>query len=288
MIYDIGLILEGGGMRGVYTAGVLDYFMDEGIWLAHCYGVSAGAVNATNYLSRQRGRTYRVTADYINDKRYCSVRNLITTGDLFGADFLYHQLPEKLDLFDYETFRTSQSNMFAVVSNVETGQSEYKELKDLKQDIQWLRASCSLPLISRFVNLDGNKYLDGGLSDSIPLEKSMNDGNMKNIVILTQHDGYQKQPEGSTATLNKLIYSKYPNLLHVGQTRHSKYNLQLSLVETQKYLGNALVIRPKKPVTIGRIEKDTKKLKELYEQGYADAKEHAEEIRAFLENAPTL
>lgn len=282
MIYDVGLILEGGGMRGVYTAGVLDYLMDEGIWISHLYGVSAGAVNATNYLARQRGRTFRVTVDYINDKRYCSIRNLIKTGDLFGADFLYNQLPNKIDPFDYGMFLLSDSTMTAVVSDVKTGLPVYKQIDDLKKDMQWLRASCSLPLISRFVHINGENYLDGGITDSIPLEQSMREGNRKNIVILTQHDGYQKQPEGASTFISKLRYWRYPKTLAAGKTRHLKYNKQLEFIKTQKELGNVYVIQPKMPVDISRIEKDTLKLKKLYEQGYADAKLHSSEFLKFL------
>lgn len=280
---NTGLILEGGGMRGVYTAGVLDCFMDNDIWLSHCYGVSAGAVNATNYLSKQRGRTFRITADYINDKRYCSVKNLLTTGDLFGADFLYNRIPNELDPFDYKAFEKSDTRMTAVVTNITTGQPEYKPLTDLRREMQWLRASCSLPLLSKPVALGGGSYLDGGISDSIPLAKAMKDGHTKNIVILTRHDGYQKEPEGITALLGRLLYSHYPRTLEVGKRRHLMYNRQLTLVAEQERLGNALVLRPKEPVTIGRAEKDKKKLTALYEQGYADAKEKRNEIMEFLE-----
>lgn len=283
MIFEAALILEGGGMRGVYTAGVLDFFMDAGIWLSHCYGVSAGAVNATNYLSRQRGRTFRISAGYINDKRYCSLHNLLTTGDLFGADFLYNRIPNELEPFDYKVFEKSDSSMTAVVTNVDTGKAEYKLLTDLRREMQWLRASCSLPLLAKIVELEGGHYLDGGISDSIPLEKSIEDGNSKNIVILTQHDGYQKQPEGVAALVGSLLYKKYPQTLEAGKQRHLMYNHQLELVKMQERLGNAIVICPKTPVEIGRAEKDTKKLTALYEQGYSNGKEKLDQIMDFLE-----
>lgn len=283
MIYRAGLILEGGGMRGVYTAGVLDFFMDAGIWLSHCYGVSAGAVNATNYLSKQRGRTFRISANYINDKRYCSVKNLLATGDLFGAEFLYNRIPNELDPFDYKTFESSDSRMTAVVTNVNTGEPQYKLITDLRREMQWLRASCSLPLLAKIVELESGHYLDGGITDSIPLERSMLDGNCKNIVILTRHSGYQKKPEGAAALLGSLFYQKYPQTLEAGKRRHLVYNRQLELVTEQERLGNALVICPKSPVTIGRAEKDTRKLTAFYDQGYADAKEKLEQIMGFLE-----
>lgn len=282
MIYDAGLILEGGGMRCVYTAGVLDYFMDHDIWIANCYGVSAGALNATNYKSKQRGRTFRVTANYINDKRYCSLKNLITTGNLFGTDFVYSHIPNNLDIFDYNTFQKSNIRMHAVVTNVDKGIPEYKALTDLKQEMVWLRASCSLPMLANIVEIDQGRYLDGGISDSIPLEKSINDGNQKNIVILTRHDGYQKKPERISSIVGKLFYRKFPRTLQAGKDRHLVYNQQLKHIKEQERIGKVLVICPQNEVTIGRTEKDTKKLTALYEQGYADAKEKLEQIQEFL------
>lgn len=283
MLLDAGLILEGGGMRGVYTAGVLDFFMDAGIRIAHCYGVSAGAVNATNYLSKQRGRTFQTTVRYINEKCYCSIQNLLTTGDFFGADFIYNRIPNALDPFDYDTFQKSDSHMIAVVTNVVTGLPEYKPLIDLRTQMQWLRASCSLPLISKILELDGEKYLDGGITDSIPLAKSMGDGNGKNIVILTQHNGYHKYPEHSKALVNGVRYARYPQMQKAIKQRHLMYNCQLELVAEQEKLGSALVIRPKAPVTISRLEKKVDKLTAFYEQGYEDAKEKLDEIMRFLE-----
>lgn len=283
MIFEVGLILEGGGMRGVYTAGVLDFFMDMGIRLSHCYSVSAGAVNATNYLSKQRGRTFRTTVNYINNKHYCSIYNLLTTGDLFGVDFLYNRIPNELDPFDYNAFEKSDSHMTAVVTNVDTGKAEYKLLTDLRREMQWLRASCSLPLLAKIVELEGVHYLDGGISDSIPLEKSIRDGYSKNIVILTQHKGYQKQPEGAAVWLSRLRYGKYSHTLAAGKQRHLMYNRQLELVAEQERQGNALVICPKAPVEIGRAEKNVKKLTALYKQGYTDAKEKLEQIMGFLD-----
>lgn len=283
MILNTGLILEGGGMRGVYTAGVLDFFMDTGIWLSHCYGVSAGAVNATNYLSKQRGRTFRTSVNYINDKRYCSIRNMLTTGDLFGADFLYNRIPNELDPFDYSTFEKNDSSLRVVVTNMDTGEAEYKLLTDLRKEMQWLRASCSLPMLAKIVKLDGRRYLDGGITDSIPLEQSIRDGNLKNIVILTREGGYKKQPEGVAGIIGSVLYHQYPQTVAAGRQRHLTYNRQLELVAEQERLGNALVICPKLPVEIGRAEKDTKKLTAFYEQGYADAKEKLEQIVEFLE-----
>lgn len=269
-------------MRGLYTAGVLDFLMDAGIWLSDCYGVSAGAVNATNYVSKQRGRTFRVTVNYINDKRYCSIRNWLRTGDLFGADFLYNRIPNELEPFDYDAFATSDTCMTAVVTNVATGKPTYRRLTDLRREMQWLRASCSLPMLANMVELDGRRYLDGGISDSIPLGKAIADGCEKNIVILTQHAGYQKKPDQLTAFLGSALFSRYPETLAAGKWRHVMYNRQLHLVEQEERAGNALVFRPRQSINIGRVEKDVKKLTALYEQGYADAKERQAEMIAFL------
>lgn len=282
MIFDAGLILEGGGMRGVYTAGVLDFFLEQNIEISHCYGVSAGAINAINYLSKQKQRTFRTTVSYIKDKRYCSIRNLLTTGDLFGSDFLYNRIPNELDPFDYEQFKKSTGRLTAVVSNVNNGQAEYKIIKDLRTQMQWLRASSSLPLVSRMVEINNGKYLDGGITDSIPLKRSMEDGNQKNIVILTRHKGYQKKADTISSLLGTLFYFRYPRILAAGKQRHSVYNKQLELAAQQERIGNAYIIQPQKPIKIKRTEKDTRKLKALYEQGYMDAKKHIDEIHTFL------
>lgn len=282
ILYHAGLILEGGGMRGLYTAGVLDYFLDHDIELAHCYGVSAGAVNATNYVSKQRGRSKRTTIDYIRDKRYCSMKNLVTTKNIFGTDFLYNRIPNELDPFDYESFKHSGSSMSAVVSNVRTGVSHYKEIKDLRKEMEWLRASCSLPFLSEMVEIEGEIYLDGGLSDSIPLKKAIQDGYQKNIVILTRQDGYQKKKETLSGAAGTLWYRKYPKLLRESKSRHIKYNQQLAYVKEQERLGNVFVFRPSNLFNINRLEKDTAKLMALYEQGYQDASKKAKELMCFL------
>lgn len=282
MEYNVGLILEGGAMRCVYTAGILDYFLDNDIHLLHCYGVSAGAVSATNYISRQRGRTLRTTIDYVNDRRYCSVRNLITTGNLFGTDFLYNRIPNELDVFDYDTFKENNGKMTAVVSDVVSGKPFYKELSDLREDMQWLRASCSLPFLAQIVELDNGRYLDGGLCDSIPLQKAIHDGHQRNVVILTRPDGYQKKQGKVSPLLGSVCYYKYPKLLKESKNRHLMYNQQLKLIEEQEKLGNVFVFRPKNLFQINRMEKDTMKLKELYHQGYQDAKDQNQKLINFL------
>ena len=183
---EAGLVVEGGGMRGVYTAGVLDYFMEKNLYFDDCYGVSAGACHISSYVSKQIGRSIKVTLDYINDKRYCSVNSLIKTGDMFGVEMLYDLIPNKLELYDYDTFNKFKGNFYSVVTNCKTGKAEYMKIKDMKKDIIAVRASSSLPLLSRIVEINGKEYLDGGITDSIPIKKSIKDGHKKNVVILTR------------------------------------------------------------------------------------------------------
>ena len=183
---QIGLILEGGGMRGLYTAGVLDFFLDKNIEFSSCYGVSAGAAHCCSYLSKQRERAFKASTEHLSNRNYASVYSLITTGDYFNSDFVYRKLPEELNPYDYEAFSRFEGEFYAVVTDCQSGQAEYKQIHDMKKDMDVIRASCSLPFLSKKVMIDGKAYLDGGVSDSIPLRKSMEDGNQKNVVILTR------------------------------------------------------------------------------------------------------
>lgn len=280
-MFDAGLILEGGGMRGVYTAGVLDFFLDKGLWFKSCYAVSAGAGHACSYLARQRGRAYAVNVDYLDDKRYMSVSSLLKTGDLFGADMLYHIIPDELYPIDCKAFAQNESRLYAVVTNCETGQAEYVPIKDLKTDLIYVRASASLPMVSRMVEIDGKKYLDGGVSDSIPLKKSIEDGNKKNVLVLTRDRTYRKQPGGMTPLI-RAKYRKYPALVKQIERRFAHYNETLDFIAREEAHGRAFVIRPKKPVNISRTEKDKGKLRTLYEEGLSDAKEAYGRLMKFL------
>lgn len=283
-MFDAGLILEGGGMRGVYTAGVLDFFLDKDIWFKNCYAVSAGAGNACSYLSRQRGRALAVNVDYLEDKRYCGLKSLLKTGDLFGADMIYNVIPNELNPIDYDAFRQNESSLYAAVTNCETGKAEYIPIRDLKTDLVYVRASASLPMVSRIVEIGGKKYLDGGVADSIPLKKSIDDGNRLNVLVLTRDQTYKKQP-GSFMPAIKLKYKKYPALVKQIERRFLHYNQTLSFIGQEQQGGRALVIRPKKPVAIGRMEKDRKKLLALYADGYRDAQDAYAALRDFLRSA---
>lgn len=279
---EAGLVVEGGGMRGVYTAGVLDYFMEKNLYFDDCYGVSAGACHISSYVSKQIGRSIKVTLDYINDKRYCSVNSLIKTGDMFGVEMLYDLIPNKLELYDYDTFNKFKGNFYSVVTNCKTGKAEYIKIKDMKKDIIAVRASSSLPLLSRIVEINGKEYLDGGITDSIPIKKSIKDGHKKNVVILTRDKTYRKS-KPKFLSLLKFKYKKYPNLVKAIENRYKMYNETLDFLEEEKAKNEVFIIQPKLPVKISRIEKDKDKLKELYDQGYEDAKELYEDLMKFLE-----
>lgn len=272
------LVLEGGGMRGVYTCGVLDYFMDSGITFPNIYAVSAGSGHAMSYLSNQRGRAVRVGTEYVNNWRYCSVRSLIFTGDLFGAKYIYETIPAKIDPYDYDSFNSSKMKLYAVCSSVDTGKAEYIRVEDAKRDILYVRASSSLPLVSRIVKTPRGNFLDGGVCDSIPVRHALEE-NDRAVVVLTQPSGFVKEPSSSQKMIEKR-YKKYPEFVKAAVRRHEDYNESLDFIEEGIRNGKILAIRPSAPVGFERIEKDKAKLLALYERGYNDAK--ASGVETFL------
>jgi len=282
-MYQAGLVLEGGGMKGVYTAGVLDFFLDQGIEFSSVYGVSAGACHMCSYLSKQRGRAMDVAVDYLDTKMYCGVKSLLATGDIFNVEIGYHLIPEYLYPFDYEAYAAYQGKAYSVATDIVTGRPEYFRIRDMKKDIDKIRASASLPLVSRNVEIDGKLYLDGGISDSIPLQKSVVDGNRKNVVVMTKELGFVRRP-GTQLGLVRARYWRYPKVYELMAGRHVAYNSQTAYIDRMQAEGKAFVIRPKTASGVGRVEKDTVKLKRLYQEGYEDAAECCEELRAFLEN----
>lgn len=271
MTEKTGLVLEGGGMRGLYTAGVLDYFLQENFFTDAVVGVSAGAVQACNFASRQFKRSARVYLTYIGDKRYLSWRSWWKTGDIFNTDFCYNRIPNELDPFDYETFAKSPMKFYAGVTDVETGKAAYLEIKDLRTQMDCLRASGSLPLVSNIVEVDGHKYLDGGIADSIPIGFFRSAGYGRNIVVLTREAGYRKKP-AAAMPLIRWKYRKYPAFVQSSATRYIRYNETLDLLAELERKGEVFVIRPQKTVELGRLEKNPEKLKALYEEGFAEAK----------------
>ncbi|MGX8852251.1 patatin-like phospholipase family protein [Amedibacillus sp. YH-ame10] len=279
----LGLVLEGGGMRGIYTAGVLDFFIDHNIYTDGVIGVSAGACHACSYASKQRGRAFRTNTDYIKDKRYMSMRSLITTGDLFGAKFVYDDIPNKLDIYDYETFNKGEIKLYAVCSNIETGKAEYIQCINMVHDVIYVRASASLPLLSKVVEVDGKKLLDGGACDSIPIKRFQEMGYDKNIVVLTQCKEYRKGKNNLLPIIRK-VYRKYPKFIAKLEKRHVEYNRTLNELSLMEKEGSVFVIRPSAPVEISRLEKNVDKLKALYDQGYQDAQEQYAALKEFMEN----
>lgn len=280
-MYQAGLVLEGGGMKGAYTAGVLDFFLEKEMEFASVYGVSAGAVHMCSYLSKQKGRSIRISTKYGADPRYCSVASLLLTGDLFNVKTCYDTVPNKWEPFDHKTYESYQGKAYAVVTNIETGKPEYLLVDECREGLQKVRASASLPLVSRNVPIGDKLYLDGGCSDSIPIAKSIMDGNKKNVVILTKEVGYVRKPATKIGLL-KVRYRKYPKLVEAMQKRHITYNETLEYLERLEESGKVFIIRPKKPSDVGRLEKDAKKLQALYEEGYNDAVACHEELIKFL------
>ena len=276
-----GLVVEGGGMRGVYSSGVLDFFIEKDLFFENNYGVSAGACHLCSYLAKQYKRAFRVNVDYLNDKRYCSVHSLLKTGNLFGAEMLYDIIPNELDLFDYDTYNKNESNFYVVITDINTGKPEYVKIGDLKKDIIYVRASSSLPLLAQNVKINDKEYLDGGISDSIPIKKSIADGNKKNVVILTRDSTYRKG-KNSLMPIIKVKYKKYPNFVKSMADRYIVYNEILDFIKELEDNGDVFVIRPKKPVNIGRTEKNREKLEALYNDGYNDAKDCYEELLKYL------
>ncbi len=278
-----GLVLEGGAMRGMFTAGVTDVMMENGIEFDGAIGVSAGAAFGCNYKSRQPGRVIRYNTQFCNDPRFCSVRSLIKTGDMFGADFCYHELPEKHDVFDNEAFNSNPMEFHVVCTDVLTGKAVYQRLDKISYDaLEWMRASASMPLASRVVEVGGYKLLDGGISDSIPLEYFQSIGYDKNVVILTQPDGYVKKPSRAMAAM-KLMLRKYPELIKALEKRPEVYNKQVAYVRNEEKNGSTFVIAPDEKLPIGHIEHNADNLRKVYNLGREVAEKRLSELKAFME-----
>ena len=277
-----GLVLEGGAMRGLFSAGVLDVFLENGIRFDNVIGVSAGACFGCNYVSGQEGRAIRYNMKYAKDKRYCSISSLIRTGDIFGAEFCYHTLPKELDRFDEEAFVASGIPFYVVVTDIETGEAGYHRMMDGSyEELEWMRASSSMPLVSRIVEIDGGKYLDGGVSDSIPLKASEALGCEKNVTVLTKPRGYRKTPD-KTMPIVKRKYRDYPNLVHALGIRHIAYNEQFEYCLRQEKNGTNFVICPKSPLPLGHICHDPLVMREAYELGRNEANELMPALMRFL------
>lgn len=277
-----GLIMEGGAMRGMFTAGVLDVLMENGLVTDGAIGVSAGAVFGCNYKSHQIGRVIRYNTEYCNDKRYASFKNLVKTGNLYSEQFCYHEVPEKLDPFNEAAFSASPMDFFVVCTDVKTGEPIYHKCrKGDAEDVRWMEASASMPLAAKIVKIGHYGLLDGGVADSIPVRFFESIGYKRNLIILTQPKGYTKKK-------NKLLpairakYFRYPAFVEAVADRHERYNETLSYISMLEQAGKDYVIRPPIPLEIGAMERDPAQLRRVYETGRAVAQIQVEKIRDFL------
>ncbi|SEF54529.1 patatin-like phospholipase family protein [Parabacteroides chinchillae] len=262
-----GLVLEGGGMRGIFTVGVLDYFMDNNIRFSYTIGVSAGASNGISYASWQRGRSRFSNIDLLKIYNYIGLRRLLQGKGYIDLDFLFYTYPEKYYPFDYDTYFRSSERFVVVTSNCLTGKAEYyEEKKDPKKLLDVLRASCSLPVMCPVAHVNGIPMVDGGVCDAIPVRRAIEDGYKKNVIILTRNKGYRKA--NKDFYLPGFIYRKYPAIREQLKLRYRSYNNVLDYIDQLEAEDKAIVIRPQNPITVGRTERDVKKLSELYDEGY--------------------
>ncbi len=277
-----GLVLEGGAMRGMFTAGVIDVLMENDIKFNGMVGVSAGACFGCNYKSNQPRRVIRYNTRFCKDKRYCSFQSLVKTGDIFGAEFCYHEIPEKLDVFDNQTFNNSPMEFYVVCTDVLTGKPVYHKLTKINyNELEWMRASASMPMVSRIVEVDGRKMLDGGISDSIPLRFMEKNGYDKNVVVLTQPRDFVKQPSKTAKTMSPVL-RKYPNLIDAMKKRHHMYNSELKYIRHSEDSGKAFVIAPPEKLPIGHIEHNPDVLREVYRIGRDTAGKCLDDIINFM------
>lgn len=277
-----GLIMEGGAMRGMFTAGVIDVMMEHGIAFDGAIGVSAGAAFGCNYKSKQIGRVIRYNTRFCQDPRYGGLRVLLKEGNFYSKQFCYEDVPLIYDVFDFDTYERDPMDFYVVATDVDTGKAEYHILADRNDHgFEWIRASASMPLVSRMVEIDGRKYLDGALADSIPVQFFESIGYDRNIVILTQPLGFRKKRD-PLYPLMKQYYRKYPKLVEAIATRHEVYNASLDHIAQQEKNGHLLVIRPLEKLPIGRTDNDPDKLRQVYEIGRSIAEHRIKEIKEFL------
>ncbi|EPE72281.1 patatin-like phospholipase family protein [Pasteurella multocida] len=276
----VGLVLEGGGMRAMFTAGVLDVFLTENVQVDGIVAVSAGVLFGVNYPAKQYGRALRYNKKYLNDKRYMGWHSLLTTGNIVNKDFAFYELPFTLDPFDAETFRQSKIDFYATLTNVQTGKAEYVKLDDVFNEMEVLRATSAMPFVSKMVEINGQYYLDGGIADSIPLKKCQALGYDKIIVALTRPLEYRKKPTPSW--IFNLFYRDYPHLVEKLKTRYQNYNDTVEEIIRLNNNKDIFVIRPSHHLPISRIEKDVEKVQAMYDLGITDAKREMAALKAFL------
>lgn len=277
-----GLVLEGGGLRCLFSEGVFDVMLEGGIEFDGMIGVSAGASIGCNFKSRQIGRALRYNQRYAGDKRYISMRSLLTTGDIVNKDFAYHKLPMELDRMDVEAYESNPMEFYAVCTDADTGNAEARRLDKLDyESLEWMRASSSMPIVSKPVEIGGRRFLDGGISDSIPLMRFKDLGYGRNVVVLTQPKGYFKK-RTRLMPLFRLLCGSAPAIVQAMARRHEMYNAQLRYVRKEEIAGNALIICPERPLEIGRLEMNSNKMRKVYDLGRKAGESSIGRIRDFL------
>lgn len=275
------LILEGGTLRPIFSAGVMDALLDNNITFPYCIGVSAGITNGVSYISKQKGRNLEVVTKYRNDNRYLSYRNFLRCKSIFGLDFVFDEIPNNLIPFDMDTYRKYPGKVLVGVTNAHTGKTEYLNGKDLDDKATMLRATCAIPLLFPVIKINGKEYYDGGLCDSIPIKKAIADGNTKHLIVLTQPKGYKKELSKKNILVAKLLNKKYPNLKTPLLNRHNHYNETVKFCEQLESEGKVLILRPE--YNLDSFEKDINKLKSSYEHGYNLTINHLSEIKKLFD-----
>ena len=281
--FHAGLVLEGGGYKGMFTAGVLDFFLEKNMEFTSAYGVSAGACALCSYISKQPHRAFETFVDYAGMKQFCSSRSFLLTGDLFNADMSYDLIPNYLNPYDYDKAMQYPGKAYAVCTDIESGKPEYFLLKDLHETMSAIRASASMPLVSQNVRIGDRLYLDGGMSDAIPIRKSVQDGNQKSIVVLTKKKDYRRKAASPMVmAMVRTRYRRYPQLIERFENWPGEYNQTLRLLDEMEKKGEILILRPSNLYGIGRVDKDRERLQALYEEGWKTAADHYEQIMSFL------
>ena len=275
------LILEGGTLRPIFSAGVMDALLDNNITFPYCIGVSAGITNGVSYISKQKGRNLEVVTKYRNDNRYLSYRNFLRCKSIFGLDFVFDEIPNNLIPFDMDTYRKYPGKVLVGVTNAHTGKTEYLNGKDLDDKATMLRATCAIPLLFPVIKINGKEYYDGGLCDPIPIKKAIADGNTKHLIVLTQPKGYKKELSKKNILVAKLLNKKYPNLKTPLLNRHNHYNETVKFCEQLESEGKVLILRPE--YNLDSFEKDINKLKSSYDHGYNLAINHLSEIKKLFD-----
>ncbi|WP_438349712.1 patatin-like phospholipase family protein [Paenibacillus sp. FA6] len=270
------LILEGGTLRPIFSAGVMDALLDQELMFPYCIGVSAGISNGFSYISKQKQRNLEILEKYRHDKRYIGYRNFLRSRSLFGLDFVFDDIPNKLLPFDLKTFHSYSGQLLVGVTNAQTGLPEYMNGMHIDKKSTMLRATCAIPMYFPAIEMNGYNYYDGGLSDPIPIRKSIADGNKQHLIVLTQPKGYVKQSSKQNAMIGKLFKSKYPHLEEVLLTRHNRYNETVKFCEQLEQEGRAIILRPKR--SLNSFEKDINKLRDAYQHGYDLASDHMKVI----------